>query len=635
MPFGPLLTPSLALSTFKPILEAQGHQCSVRYCNIEFSQEFDAEIYHLIASGLPRAHDLAGEFIFSRALFHERAHATERYVDYLKNIDTTERTKGPVPSSKHLVQDLINSLPKYRELATSFIIRIAREISQSDYHLVGLTSAFQQNTASLALARMLKLLRPEIPIIIGGANVEGQMGKAIFQNFPFIDSVVIGEGEQVLVDLIRYYLEEGKHPKSGAISRAKDCDYLSESNQKQSQKLVPMDLLPTPDYSDFMSAVRSADLPHRPQLLFETSRGCWWGEKHHCTFCGLNGATMAFRSKSSDVAFRQITEISEMYPGLDIGMTDNIMDHKYIRDFIPRLAASKISVSLFYEMKANLKKEAIAALASAGVRNIQPGVESFSDQVLKLMDKGVSGLQNIQLLKWCAEHGVTPHWNFLLGFPGERSEEYNYITNLVPLISHLQPPRGVGRLRIDRFSPYFKNAGKYFTNMRPFEAYKIVYSLEDAAIADIAYFFDGDPILPDNPQKYTTHTVKAMNRWKTAWNETFLFFLSTSSGAVCCDSRFTGGREMRVMAVGQIGHQILIQGDRISSTEAVTDKLCGTYPHVEVEEAFDFLVEERLVISQSDKFLTLAIPVGSYYPDKRVSSRIRGQSMEERKNACA
>src|SRR3954465_271775 len=44
----------------------------------------------------------------------------------------------------------------------------------------------------------------------------------------------------------------------------------------------------------------------RPLMLIETARGCWWGAKNHCTFCGLNGETMGFRAKSAD---RVMTEI--------------------------------------------------------------------------------------------------------------------------------------------------------------------------------------------------------------------------------------------------------------------------------------------------------------------------------------
>ena len=45
------------------------------------------------------------------------------------------------------------------------------------------------------------------------------------------------------------------------------------------------------DYDDFLASLRSKCPDTEPELLFETSRGCWWGERLHCTFCGLNGTT--------------------------------------------------------------------------------------------------------------------------------------------------------------------------------------------------------------------------------------------------------------------------------------------------------------------------------------------------------
>jgi hypothetical protein len=58
---------------------------------------------------------------------------------------------------------------------------------------------------------------------------------------------------------------------------------------------------------------------------------------------------------------------------------------------------------LFYEVKANLSHQQLELLARAGVRWVQPGIESLHTEVLRLMDKGVAGWQNIQLLKWTAE----------------------------------------------------------------------------------------------------------------------------------------------------------------------------------------------------------------------------------------
>ena len=126
-------------------------------------------------------------------------------------------------------------------------------------------------------------------------------------------------------------------------------------------------------------------------------------------------------------------------------------------------------MELFYEVKANLKKAQVRLLRDAGVRVIQPGIESFSNDVLARMRKGVRGLQNIQLLKWCKEFGITPQWNLLWGFPHEPPEEYARMAALLPLLTHLTPPQTASAIRIDRFSPNFDRAEALgFADVQPF-----------------------------------------------------------------------------------------------------------------------------------------------------------------------
>jgi ribosomal peptide maturation radical SAM protein 1 len=171
-----------------------------------------------------------------------------------------------------------------------------------------------------------------------------------------------------------------------------------------------MNALPYPDFDDFFAEFNATGFKAtwQPRLFFETSRGCWWGEKKHCTFCGLNGQTMEFRSKTGARALEELTAIVAKHPGCEIQVVDNILDMRYFNDFLPALAASGVDVELFYETKANLKKDQVRQLRDAGVTSIQPGIESFSDNVLTLMRKGVTALQNIQLLKWVEARFFTP-----------------------------------------------------------------------------------------------------------------------------------------------------------------------------------------------------------------------------------
>src|SRR5262249_59991911 len=103
-------------------------------------------------------------------------------------------------------------------------------------------------------------------------------------------------------------------------------------------------------------------------------------------------------------------------------MADNILDTKCLSTVIPRLRGA--GLELFYEVKSNLTKASLAAMRAAGVTWIQPGIESLSNLTLQVMGKGTTAIQNIQLLRWCAELGVKPSWNILYGFPGEDPAEF-------------------------------------------------------------------------------------------------------------------------------------------------------------------------------------------------------------------
>ena len=77
---------------------------------------------------------------------------------------------------------------------------------------------------------------------------------------------------------------------------------------------VPMDEIPTPRFDEYFErlakTVFASEVMREVRLPYETSRGCWWGAKSHCTFCGLNGTTMAFRSKSGDRVVGELTALA-------------------------------------------------------------------------------------------------------------------------------------------------------------------------------------------------------------------------------------------------------------------------------------------------------------------------------------
>ena len=230
-----------------------------------------------------------------------------------------------------------------------------------------------------------------------------------------------------------------------------------------------------------------------PTLLVETARGCWWGERSHCTFCGLNGATMTFRSKSPERVVEEFTHLRDRYGVRSFSVVDDILDMQYFKTVVPMLAEAELGLELFWEIKANLTARHVRELRDAGVIWVQPGVESLNDHVLDLMRKGTTAFKNIELLKWCKEYGVKPLWNFLYGFPGETADDYAESIELIHSIWHLDAPTGYGPVRLDRFSPYHQDPeGFGMTNVRPMAPFTILYPFDVETVMEIAYYFEFD-----------------------------------------------------------------------------------------------------------------------------------------------
>ena len=229
--------------------------------------------------------------------------------------------------------------------------------------VIGATTTFQQTAPAIALLGAVRRHASGVTTIIGGANCEGEMAEGIRNIAPFIDYVFSGESEQTFPEFLRR-LARGE-PPAGRIIHGKPCD--------------DMDAIPPLDYDDYFEQ-RAAYLSRaddavvgRASVPYETSRGCWWGQKHHCTFCGLNGEGMAFRSRSPDRVIDELRALAARYRPASIDMTDNIMPHTYFSTVVPRLATELPGLNIFYEQKANLPRERLVLLKRAGIHSSSRG----------------------------------------------------------------------------------------------------------------------------------------------------------------------------------------------------------------------------------------------------------------------
>jgi ribosomal peptide maturation radical SAM protein 1 len=345
----------------------------------------------------------------------------------------------------------------------------------------------------------------------------------------------------------------------------------------------------------------------------------------HCTFCGLNGQTMTYRSKSARRALDELVHLSERHPECDVQVTDNILDLGYFKDFLPELARRRLGVSLYYETKANLRKEQVRMLRDAGIGILQPGIESLSDAVLKRMRKGVTGLQNIQLLKWCKELGIEPYWNLLWGFPDEPPEEYRRMARLVPLLTHLPPPLAFGGIRLDRFSPNFFDAERLgFTDVTPLPPYRHIYPLPEAARRNLAYFFGFRYREPREVECYVRPLVTALEGWKKSSERSDLFSVDVDGRLLIWDLRPAVREPLTVLhgpdrALYQACEAAgdLAQIARSVGREAVPGAV------EEIELRLEPMQDRGLLLKDGARYLSLAVPLGDYAPRPPVVERFR------------
>lgn len=492
MPFAEVQRPSIALGLLQASLAATGIRSEVVYANLRFAERVGLVSYQAMQAA-PTDH-LLGEWCFARGLFPDRGVAADdEYLDLVLDV----RCHG-FPAD---LQQRKSFMRWMRGQSAPYVDELAESIVSRGPLIVGCSSVFQQHCASLALLKRIRDLNPDTVLLMGGANCEGEMGAETLRAFPWVDCVVSGEADEMFGELCRVLLQGGRGADpselpSGAISQShvrSACGVVSDGCVPLPRPVVrDMDALPTPDYEHYFAAVRTSTLASliRPGLLSESSRGCWWGEKSHCTFCGLNGTGMTYRSKSAERVLDELEELSRRYGVSSVQFVDNILDMSYFKTLLPKLAAAGAPYRLFFETKANLRREQVRLLADAGVRWIQPGIESLDDKVLRLIGKGNSALMNLQLLKWSSEFGIHPAWNMLCGVPGECDHWYTEMARWLPVVFHLQPPTGVNRVRFDRFSPYHTRARDFDLQLEPSRAYAYVYALPQESLMRLAYSFE-------------------------------------------------------------------------------------------------------------------------------------------------
>jgi magnesium-protoporphyrin IX monomethyl ester (oxidative) cyclase len=667
LPFTDTRYPSIALTQLKYVLDEKFSRrvtTEIHYLNHDFVHYLGSGLHEAILQGHENFSSGLADWFFRQTAFPVLPDNTDEYL------------RRFYPGSQKQARWFYTLLKK-RQGLEAFLDEMIEKYHLGQAHLVGLTSMFSQNLACFSMARKLKEVQPDIVTVMGGANCETPMGEEIVKNVEAIDFVFSGPALISFPQFVGYRLDcdfESCHHISGVFSKAnclpeerRDTGRTgaspvptrsrdSSESSRTGASSVPTDeegsagrlLLPVHaslpqtgsgtigkerdinevvelDYRSFLQSIRT-HFPNKEVplvLLFETSRGCWWGERSHCTFCGLNGLSMNYRSMHPQKAVASIQSLfdyAEECPYFNC--IDNILPRNYPKEVLPFLDTPP-NVTLFYEVKADLSEQDIQALSQARVNVIQPGIEALSTSILKLMKKGTTAFQNLRLLKHCATYEVFPLWNFLMGFPGEKEEVYQKYLHDLPLLHHLPPPTTLYPLRFDRYSPYFTLAEEYGLDLEPFASYELIYPFSKESLRNLAYYFTDQNQQADYSvtlnQWFGKMRAQA-EQWKRAWQQRGemqglwgkwyqqkhpqLLFKQQGHETIIYDSRSGKPLRYQISDTSKRVLQYLDQPHRKADLIKQFDHLS----HLDIEQEIAFLQDRGLLFEEDDRYLSLVLP---------------------------
>ena len=636
MPWTAPTEPSLGLGILKASLSQHGYATRVYHAAPRLLRFLTLETYQYISScwGInefvftaaleTQCDDDQLECLIERALVHAEAQPNVRY-----------------PSTESLCELFLDVRDS---IIPAFLKRCADDILAYDPTLVGFTCMFDQTIASVSLAKMLKERRPEIAIALGGYALEGPTAHTVARAFPWVDAVVLGDGEKAIITLADAVGMSGKDHLAQTLAENLTVDGMLRPERSHGRVValpdierrqisvstvskvprvfraanVPMDKSPAPIYSDWFEDLKALEKESQVTiktkiLPIESSRGCWWGQVKHCVFCGIDDDALAYRQKTATKTLAMLHQMRATYGDYQFRFSDYIMPKTYYEELLPALSEVSPRFTLEAEIKANHPPARVRLMAEAGFIAVQPGIESFSTSTLRSMDKGVRAIDNVSLLKSGYVNRIVINYNLLYGLPDDEEDEYRVMLRNIPRLYHLTPPVARTSTVITRFAPLHVDRDRFGFRDRAVHhrCYDALFSTEFLAssglsLDDYAYYFDRGFEFTDELRLLYNQVVTQVDHWKAIHRDRWveLTYSHRAGGLDICDKRYPIAANYTLRGLLADVYQAC---DFAPTNVAQIVRLTSASPS-DVQTCVNELDQMRLIWRERDLVLGLAVP---------------------------
>jgi radical SAM superfamily enzyme YgiQ (UPF0313 family) len=289
---------------------------------------------------------------------------------------------------------------------------------------------------AIKVSRMVKRLRPDLPVIFGGWHPTLESAQTLREDF--VDVIVRHQGEVTLVELL-LRLQQGRQ-----ADLVQGCWFKRDGRivRNTDRPTLTLAQLPTPAYDlvDFDSYERATD---ERKLPYATSIGC----PYACNYCtDMVYYNRRFNAYPAERVAREMSDLAARYRLTEIALVDSnfLVDVPRAIEIAEGIRDSGVRFKWTFQASTNLlcrmTDSEVKLLAESGVQYIGFGTESASPEVLERMNKAHQNIPDMyKTAEKCARAGIRVTLNLIFGFPGEEKRHREETLQVVGDIARQYP----------------------------------------------------------------------------------------------------------------------------------------------------------------------------------------------------
>jgi radical SAM superfamily enzyme YgiQ (UPF0313 family) len=317
--------------------------------------------------------------------------------------------------------------------------------------LVGLSVTSPLIKEALIINKFIKTVSPSVNIVWGGFHAT-LFPESTLRN-DYIDFVISGEGEIGLLGLVEYLLER-RSISSIPNLIFKNGDAITKNRAESGEKLENIGI-PCYDLLDFSHYIQEDLFVDKMKIDMLTSRGC----HARCAFC-VNSIIQRSKWRAEPIpqTLRNLDTLQERYKIENIYFIDEdfFCDLDRVKNLAPELAKRGItwnaSCRADYIRDGFINDSVLKMLYGCGCRGLRFGLESGSQRILDLLNKGITVEQSLYAIKKAVRYRIGADVSFMMGIPDETLSDVLLTFDLILKIIKITPIMSI--IGPQMFRPY-------------------------------------------------------------------------------------------------------------------------------------------------------------------------------------